>query len=126
MKKRLIYAIATTLSVVFGALFFNGPFFGGSDDSAPQTRGVMDDSAFVNYVHGSAVYYLTAPDSEIINSAKAICARFEAGESAAEIHDSMVAAVPADNAKDAEFFLVGSVTQYCVKYSSKVTPYVTK
>jgi hypothetical protein len=121
----MIYAIFSTLTVVIGAIFFSDPF-GGSDQSAPpQSSGVMSDASFVNLVQGNAVSYMGAGD-QIVAQGKAVCARFDAGESGTGIHDSMVAAVPAENVKDTEFFLSASVTQYCTKYTKEIAKYVQR
>lgn len=123
VKKRMIYAIFSTLSVVIGAIFFTDPFSGGDQPTPQQTSGVMSDTSFVNLIQGNAPYYMADGD-RIIAQGKAVCIRFDGGESGTDIHDSMVAAVPAESAKDAEFFLSASVTQYCTKYTKEIAKYV--
>lgn len=123
VKKRMIYAIFSTLTVVIGAIFFTNPFGSSDQSTTPQSSGVMSDTSFVNLIQGNAVSYMGEGD-RIIAQGKAVCARFESGESGSAIHDSMVAAVPPENAKDTEFFLSASVTQYCTKYTKDIAKYV--
>lgn len=124
MKKRLIYSIFSTITVIIGAFFF--PSFGGSDSSKAQEHGVTDDSTFVNMVRGSTVMYADETDAEIVTAARGVCTKLDQGMTPTQVHQTLIISSEPTILKDSDFMMVASVSQYCTKYSGAASKYVNQ
>ena len=124
MKKRLIYSIISTITVIIGAFFF--PSFGGENSDEPQTRGMTDDSTFVNMVRTKTVMYVDSSDSDIVTAARGVCTKLDQGMTASQVHDTLIISSDPSIIKDADFMMVASISQYCTKYSALSTKYLNQ
>jgi hypothetical protein len=124
MKKRLIYAIISTVSVIIGAFFF--PSFGGDDGGKPQVHGMTDDSTFVNMVRMRTVMYTESNDSEIVSAARGVCAKLDQGMTPTQARESLIISSEPTIIKDADFMMAASITQYCTKYSGAASKYLNQ
>lgn len=124
MKKRLIYSIISAISVIVGAIFF--PSFGGASNDEPQTKGVMDDSTFVNTVRTSTVMYATSSDDDVIAAAHRICKSLDLGMTGTQARDTLILSDDASAIKDADYMTSASILQYCTKYSAVAAQFVHK
>lgn len=125
MKKRLIYSIISTVSVIIGAFFF--PSFGDSGSKAQaQAQGVTDDSTFVNLIRTSTVMYTDSSDAEIISAAQGVCTRLDQGLTPTQVHETLIISSEPTIIKDADFMMTASVSQYCTKYSGAAAKYLNQ
>lgn len=122
MKKRLIYSIFSTISVIIGAFFF--PSFGGGGGDEVQAHGMADDGTFVNMVRTRTVMYMDAKDEDIVSAAHGVCTKLDQGMNAGQVHDTLLISSDPSIIKDADFMLTASISQYCTKYSALATKYV--
>lgn len=124
MKKRLIYAIISTVSVIIGAFFF--PSFGGGGGDKPQVNGMTDDSTFTNMVRTRTVMYNDASDAEIVSSARGVCTRLNQGMTPTQARESLIISSEPTIIKDSDFMMAASITQYCTKYSGAAAKYLNQ
>lgn len=124
MKKRLIYAIISTVSVIIGAFFF--PSFGGDDGGKPQAQGMTDDSTFTNMVRTRTVMYIDSSDAEIVSSARGVCTKLDLGMTPTQARESLIISSEPTIIKDADFMMAASITQYCTKYSGAASKYLNQ
>lgn len=124
MKKRMIYAIFSTLSVIIGAFFF--PSFGGGDSDKAQEHGVTEDSTFVNMIRTSTVMYTDASDTEIVTAARGVCTKLDQGMTPTQVHETLIISSEPTILKDADFMMTASVSQYCTKYSGAAAKYLNQ